>query len=69
MILASRNQVGLTETEIERCVEAWKVLCGDTERELVTTEASRHSSRTRFNETDRKVYLGADVKKRPGRFD
>lgn len=52
----------MTETEIERCVEAWKVLCGDIERELVTTEASTHSSRTRFNETDRKVFLGADVK-------
>lgn len=62
MILAGRNQVGLTALEIERCVEAWRVLCGEAQRELVATEATRHSSRTHFNETEKKVYLGADVK-------
>lgn len=65
MILAGRNQVGLTDEEIERCLLAWKILCGDKERELVTDEAHQHSSRTRFNETSGKVHLGADVK--PGR--
>jgi len=62
MILAGRNQVGLTEEEIERCLLAWKVLCGEKERELVADEAHRHSSRTRFNETSGKIHLGADVK-------
>jgi len=62
MILAGRNQVGLTVQEISRCVEAWEVLCGDKRWELVTDDAHDHSSCTRFNEFDRKVYLGADVK-------
>jgi hypothetical protein len=62
MILAGRNQVGLTEEEIERCLLAWKLLCGEKERELVIDEAHQHSSRTRFNETSGKVHLGADVK-------
>lgn len=65
MIAAGRNQVGLTIPEIERCVEAWQFLCGEEQRELVTTEASRHSSRTRFVEDDGKTHLGADV--RPGK--
>jgi hypothetical protein len=62
MILAGRNQVGLTTQEIARCAEAWEVLCGDKKWELVTDYAHRHSSRTCFNEFDGKVYLGADVK-------
>src|SRR5262245_10821258 len=65
MILAGRNQVGLTVEEIERCQLMWKNLCGDRERELIIDEAHQHSSRTRFNETSGKVHLGADVK--PGR--
>src|SRR5436853_1397994 len=62
MILSGRNQIGLTGREIDYCLKAWIVLCGDKKRELVIIEASRHSSRTRFNELDGKVYLGADVK-------
>jgi len=65
MIPASRNQIGLTEYEVRYCVQLWDILCGNQKRELVTAEASRHSSRTRLNETDGKVYLGADVK--PGK--
>lgn len=61
MIAAGRNQVGLTSQEIERCVEAWEFLCGDQKRELVVTEASRHSSRTRFVDGEGRIYLGADV--------
>jgi hypothetical protein len=61
MILSGRNQTGLTESEIAQCVNAWEVLCGDRKIELVTTEAATHSSQTRFNESDSKVYLGADV--------
>jgi hypothetical protein len=62
MILAGRNQVGLTDEEIERCLLTWKILCGEKERELVIDEAHQHSSRTRFNETSGKVHLGANVK-------
>ncbi len=65
MILAGRNQVGLTEREITTCLATWQLLCGETERELVIDDASRHSSRTRFNEVNGRVYLGADVK--PGK--
>ena len=62
MILAGRNQTGLSEREIENCLKAWEVLCGEKRREIVTNEALRHSSRTRFNEIDGLTYLGADVK-------
>src|SRR5262249_37244718 len=61
-VLAGRNQVGLSEEEVERCLLAWKILCGEKERALVIDAAHRHSSRTRFNETSGKVHLGADVK-------
>ena len=62
MILAGRNQVGLTAREIAYCLSAWDVLCGENKRRLVITAAHNHSSRTRFNELDGLVYLGADVK-------
>jgi hypothetical protein len=62
MILAGRNQVGLTEEEIERCLLAWKFLCGEVVREIVTDEAHHHFSRTRFDEIGGKVHLGANVK-------
>src|SRR5437016_5788344 len=61
MILNGRNQTGLTVREIERCLLAWTFLCGENQRRLDTTEAPNHSSRTRFNEADGVVYLGADV--------
>jgi hypothetical protein len=62
MILAGRNQTALTEREIEYCLRAWEVLCGEKQRAIITSEASKHSSRTRFSEIDGSVYLGADVK-------
>lgn len=62
MILSGRNRTGLTEREIEYCLKAWEVLFGERRIEFVITEASRHSSRTRFSELDGKVYLGADAK-------
>jgi hypothetical protein len=62
MIVAGRNQVGLTAQEIEKCVAAWEFLCGEQKRELVTIEASQHSTQTRFVENTRRIYLGADVK-------
>jgi hypothetical protein len=62
MVLAGRNQVGLSEREITHCLGAWEFLCGGNQRKLVTIDAATHSSRTRFNEIDGIVYLGADVK-------
>jgi len=62
MIVAGRNQVGLSQREIEYCLEAWEFLCEGKPREFIVSGAIKHSSRTRFNETDGKVYLGADVK-------
>lgn len=40
-------------------------MCGERKRAIITVEASKHSSRTRFSEIDGSVYLGADVK--PGK--
>lgn len=62
MILAGRNHVGLTEREIGYCLRAWELLCGENRRVLVITDANIHSSRTRFNEINGLVHLGADVK-------
>jgi len=62
MILAARNHVGLTRREINHCIRAWELLCGQNRRALIISEAHKHSSKTRFNEVDGRVYLGADVK-------
>lgn len=60
-MLGSRNQVGLTERQIKACQQNWRLLCGISQRTLDTTEASNYGSRTRFNETKKIVYLGADA--------
>jgi hypothetical protein len=61
MLTAGRHQTGLTEQQIEYCVEAWTVLCADLPVELDTSEATQNFSRTRFNEDQNKVFLGADA--------
>jgi hypothetical protein len=61
MLTAGRNQIGLTEQQIEYCLEAWAVLCADSPLALDTSEARQHSSRTRFNEEQNKVFLGSDA--------
>lgn len=61
MLTAGRNQIGMTEKQMEYCLEAWAVLCADMPIELDTSEATRNSSRTRFNEEQNKVLLGADA--------
>jgi hypothetical protein len=61
MLTAGRNQIGLTERQIGYCLEAWAVLCADSPLELDTSEARQHSSRTRFNEGQNKVFLGSDA--------
>jgi hypothetical protein len=62
MILEGRNQIGLTPREIEQCILMWDLLCGTKKRTLITKEASTHSSRTFFAQTQNVVYLGANVK-------
>jgi hypothetical protein len=61
MLAAGRNQAGLTDTQIEYCVEVWAILRGDTWIALDISEARQNFSRTRFNEDQNKVFLGADA--------
>lgn len=60
-MLGARNRVGLTDDQIRSCVRVWSVLCGDIPRLLDLSEASRHGSRTRYDERRRVVILGADA--------
>ncbi|MBD2626142.1 hypothetical protein [Trichormus variabilis] len=61
LFLGQRNRHGLTERQIEYCIEAWQVLCGDEDRILITDEARINGSKTRFVENKNVVYLGADA--------
>lgn len=61
MLAAGRNQAGLTDKQIEYCVEVWEVLRADRQIALDITEASQNFSRTRFNEDQNTVFLGADA--------
>ena len=61
MFVGRRNTTGLTERQIEYCLLAWAVLCGDEPRTLVTAEAYLDGSRTRFVENRNVAYLGADA--------
>src|SRR5215510_3330858 len=58
---AGRNQIGLMEKQIAYCIEAWAVLCADNPLAFDTSEAVQYASRTRFNEAQNTVILGADV--------
>jgi hypothetical protein len=60
-MLGSRNRTGLTEFQVRRCLLAWEHLCRDRQRPLDVSEAARHGSRTRFDETRGIVILGADA--------
>lgn len=51
----------MTDREIARCEQIWILLNGDGCCELVTSQAARSGSRTRFNQTANLVYLGADA--------
>src|SRR5690606_13908371 len=61
MFLGRRNNTGLTMRQINYCLMAWTVLCGDRPRTLITNEAHLDGSRTRFVEDRNVIYLGADV--------
>jgi len=58
---AGRNQVGLTEKQLQYCAGAWAVLCADQRIVFNTSEAVQYASRTHFNETQNTVFLGADA--------
>ncbi|MEA5618961.1 hypothetical protein VB711_14085 [Cronbergia sp. UHCC 0137] len=61
LFLGQRNRNGLTDRQIEYCIEAWEVLCGDEDKILITDQANINGSRTRFVENRNVVYLGADA--------
>jgi hypothetical protein len=61
MLAAGRNQTGLTDTQIEYCLEVWAALRADAQIMLDISEARQNFSRTRFNEAQNKVFLGADA--------
>jgi hypothetical protein len=61
MLAAGRNHTGLTTQQIEYCLEAWTILCADVPVDLDVSEAMQNLSRTRFNEEQNKVFLGADA--------
>ena len=61
MHAAGRNTTGLTEQEVEKCRAAWSVVCGTSSIELDSSSAQDNCSRTRFQEDEEKVYLGADA--------
>jgi hypothetical protein len=60
-MLGARNSIGLTASQIESCLAAWEFLCGDNPRPIDVSEATRHWSRTRLDETRGLVILGADA--------
>ena len=61
MLAAGRNQAGLTDTQIEYCLEVWAALHADGQVPFDILEASQNFSRTRFNEAQNKVFLDADA--------
>ncbi len=61
MLTAGRNQAGLTDTQIEYCVEVWEILRAGQPIRLDVSEARQNFSRTRFNEGQNTVMLGADA--------
>ena len=61
MLAAGRNQTGLTDRQITYCMEVWAVLEAAPQTQLDVSGASDNLSRTRFNEEQNKVFLGADA--------
>ena len=62
MALDERNHNGLSDKQIYKCTTIWEALCeGRDKFDLDTSEAHKSGSKTRYNETYRKVILGANV--------
>lgn len=61
IFLGRRNHRGLSGSEIDYCILAWNILCGEDQRTLILDEARTDHSRTRFIEDVNVVYLGANA--------
>jgi hypothetical protein len=61
IFLGRRNERRLSDREIEYCVLAWSILCGEDQKTLVLNEARMDRSSTRFVEQSNLVSLGADA--------
>jgi len=62
MILAAETKLGCLRESLSIVKRLGGSCVADKEIELVIANASRHSSRTHFDEVAGRVYLGADVK-------
>jgi hypothetical protein len=60
-MLGARNRIGPTASQIQSCLAVWNVLCGDNPLPMDVSEAARHWSRTRFDESRGVVISGADA--------
>ncbi|WP_420126408.1 hypothetical protein [Longimicrobium sp.] len=60
-MLSSRNEQGLSQAQIQTCIEAWIALGGNAACALDTSVAEQSGSRTAFYEERNAVALGADV--------
>jgi hypothetical protein len=58
---AGRNLLSLTDRQIAYCMEVWAVLCDERPIAFDTSEAMQYASRTRFDEAQNTVFLGADA--------
>ena len=61
VISGVRSQDALDDRKIEKCKLIWEILGGDKFCPLDFSDAKTHSSRTRFNEGENVVFVGADV--------
>lgn len=51
----------MSDHDIEQCILAWKILCGENQKTLILDEAGMDYSTTRFVEDMNVVYLGANA--------
>lgn len=61
MLSSSRNQIGLLPRKIAACEAIWEYLGGKFRCPQDIQQAHDHGSRTRYSQTLKIVYLGADV--------
>jgi hypothetical protein len=61
LFMGRRHERGLSDREVEYCVIAWSILCGEDQKTLIIDEAGSDRSGTRFVEQSNLIYLGADA--------
>src|SRR6266852_6087784 len=61
MSIEGRNKEGLSEHQIQMCIDAWEILCGEDLVELDVSRAHLYQSKTKWDEVSQKVFLGANV--------